>query len=417
MKSRILSKRCIASVCSFGVWGGDNDVHTDLTVKFPIDHPSFSTFVKLGIIGITVPALPSLTRLLAQFVPSAPVSPSENPLTLMNLPVPVRMAFHDRRRWLQAVSTATFSACWASEAGGTAGSENRHLAASSSSIQMEPGRGGYIDAHSHIWTRDITNYPLSGGAKLEDLDPPSFTWDELLVLLKHHLVDRVVLIQHHKFYGFDNRYMTDAVTQVHDLFRVVGMVDDQSSSPDLQMRALLKRGVTGFRITSWIRGRKWLSGPGMDSMWRCAADTGQSICCLMDPPYLASLNAMCRRHPGTKVVIDHFARIGADGIIRQRDVKRLCRIARHRNTHVKISAYYALGKKKAPYMDLVPMIRQLLDAFGPHRLMWASDSPYQLQDGHTYASSLALVRDRLEFLSAGDRDLLLRGTAARVYWL
>ena len=27
--------------------GGDNDVHADFTVKFPIDHPSAPTFVKL----------------------------------------------------------------------------------------------------------------------------------------------------------------------------------------------------------------------------------------------------------------------------------------------------------------------------------------------------------------------------------
>ena len=335
----------------------------------------------------------------------------------MDLSLPVRMAFHNRRSWLQVASTATFSACWHHASGGAAGSENRLLAASSSSSQIEPDPAGFIDAHSHIWTRDLGNYPLSGGATIEDLDPASFTTEELLALLSQHGVSRVVLIQHHKFYGFDNRYMTDATAQHPDHFRVVGMVDELSPSPDLTMRALKEQGVTGFRITSWIRGRKWLSGPGMESMWRCAADTGQAICCLMDPPYLASLDAMCRRHPDTTVVVDHFAQIGVDGVIRQRDLNRLCRLARHRNTHVKLSAYYALGRKKAPYLDLVPMIRQLLDAFGPHRLMWASDSPYQLQDGHTYASSLALVRDHLDFLSVGDRDLLLRDTAARVYWL
>jgi predicted TIM-barrel fold metal-dependent hydrolase len=275
---------------------------------------------------------------------------------------------------------------------------------------------GYIDAHSHIWTPDVSRYPLSGGAKLEELDPKSFTTDELLSLISKHDVTRVVLIQHHKFYGFDNRYMTDATALHPSRFRVVGMVDDRAADPDLKMRALKEQGVSGFRITSWIRGRKWLSGAGMESMWRCAAQTRQAICCLMDPPFLPSLDGMCQKHPETPVVIDHFARIGVDGTIRQRDVKRLCQLARHRNTHVKISAYYALGKKKPPYLDLIPMIRQLLDAYGPRRMMWASDSPYQLQDGNTYGSSLALVRDRLDFLSAAERDWLLRGTADRVYW-
>ena len=315
-----------------------------------------------------------------------------------------------RRRWLQAASCATFLAGWDRTPFSSREARAADMTASYGT------NDGYIDAHSHIWTRDIDRYPLSGGAVLNDLDPPSFNTDELLTLIGGHGVSRVVLIQHHKFYGFDNRYMTDATRLNPERFRVVGMVNDQEPNPDTTMRSLLEQGVTGFRITSWIRGRKWLHGPGMEAIWRCAAETRQAICCLMDPPFLPSLDAMCRKHPDTPVVIDHFSRIGVDGAIRSRDVKQLCRLSRHRNTHVKLSAYYALGKKQPPYLDLLPMIRQLLDAFGPERLMWASDSPYQLQDGNSYADSLSLVRDRLDFLSDGDRDWLLRRTANHVYW-
>jgi predicted TIM-barrel fold metal-dependent hydrolase len=115
-------------------------------------------------------------------------------------------------------------------------------------------------------------------------------------------------------------------------------------------------------------------------------------------------------------VIDHFARIGVDGTIRDRDLAALCRLARHPKTFVKLSAFYALGAKKSPYLDLVPMIRRLLDAFGPERLMWATDCPYQVQEDHTYADSIALVRDRLEDLSEGDRQWLLRKTAEKVFF-
>jgi predicted TIM-barrel fold metal-dependent hydrolase len=57
-----------------------------------------------------------------------------------------------------------------------------------------------------------------------------------------------------------------------------------------------------------------------------------------------------------------------------------------------------------------------LDAFGPERLMWASDAPYQLGRGHTYEDSIALIRDRIEFLSDGDREWLLCKTAERVFF-
>ena len=80
--------------------------------------------------------------------------------------------------------------------------------------------------------------------------------------------------------------------------------------------------------------------------------------------------------------------------MREEDLAALCRLARHRNTFVKVSAFYALGQKKPPYTDLGPLIRRLLDAFGRERLMWATDCPYQVQGEHTYSDSIELVRSR-----------------------
>ncbi len=119
---------------------------------------------------------------------------------------------------------------------------------------------------------------------------------------------------------------------------------------------------------------------------------------------------MCKAHPETPVVIDHLCRIGNEGPIRDADVDALCAMAKHARVHVKVGAFYALGAKKAPYLDLVPMIEKVVKAFGPRRCMWESDSPYQIRDG-TYRDSIDLVRTRLRFLSDEDRDWLLRRTA------
>jgi predicted TIM-barrel fold metal-dependent hydrolase len=165
-----------------------------------------------------------------------------------------------------------------------------------------------------------------------------------------------------------------------------------------------------------MHGEKWLEGPGMESLWKTAAETGQVMCCLIDPSHIAQVAAMCGRHQGTPVVIDHFARIGADGTIRDDDVKALCDLARHKRVSVKLSAYYALGRKQPPYEDLIPLIRRVLDAYTPERCMWASDAPYQVSPPHTYAASIALIRDRLPRLSEGDKALLLAKTAERVFF-
>ena len=62
------------------------------------------------------------------------------------------------------------------------------------------------------------------------------------------------------------------------------------------------------------------------------------------------------------------------------------------------------------------MIRQLRDAYGAERLMWATDCPYQVQEGHTYGDSVALIRDRLDFLSEDEKASILRKTAEKVFF-
>jgi predicted TIM-barrel fold metal-dependent hydrolase len=62
------------------------------------------------------------------------------------------------------------------------------------------------------------------------------------------------------------------------------------------------------------------------------------------------------------------------------------------------------------------MIRRVLDAFGPERCMWASDAPYQIEPPNSYAASIELIRDRLDGVSAGDKEWLLRKTAEKVFF-
>ena len=102
-------------------------------------------------------------------------------------------------------------------------------------------------------------------------------------------------------------------------------------------------------------------------------------------------------------------------------MERLLKLADSAEVNVKLSAFYALGAKKPPYDDLAPMMRRLRDAYGAKRLMWATDCPYQLDQGpageaHSYEASLELVRDRLDFLSREERLDILRNTARRVFF-
>ena len=322
----------------------------------------------------------------------------------MRTVLPFRLDDCSRRQWLQMLAAAGVSAV------------AMRLNADEVPGQRAVDTSAPIDAHVHVWTPDTERYPLAAGFRRDEMKPPRFTPEQLFEHARPCGVGRVVLIQM-SFYGFDNSYMLDTIRRFPGVYAGVAVIDD--SSPDLrsQMRALARQGVRGFRIYPRnLPVDRWLDSEEMQSMWKGGADEDLAMCHLVNPDALAAIDRMCERFPNTLVVIDHFARIGVDGTIRSRDVDALCRLARHRKTYVKLSAFYALGSKKSPYDDLIPMIRRLLDAFGAERLMWATDCPYQVQEGHTYADSIGLIRDRLDGLSQGDRDWLLRRTAEKVFF-
>ena len=279
------------------------------------------------------------------------------------------------------------------------------------------GHEGFIDAHVHVWTPDTEKYPLDAGYKKEtSMIPPSFKPEELFAHCRPQGVSRIVLIQM-SFYKYDNRYMLDMMEQYRGIFSGVAIVDENQPDVIDRMKQFAAKGVRGFRlVTTKEKAEAWAQSAGMNAMWKYAADANLSMCLLANPDALPAVQSMCKTHPKTRVVIDYFARIGMKGEVQQSDLDALCRLADFEKTYVKTSAFYALGAKKAPYTDLAPMIRRLRDAYGAKRLMWASDCPFQVQEGHTYADSIALVRDRLDFISAEEKSWLLRKTAESVFF-
>ncbi|MDE2754971.1 MAG: amidohydrolase family protein, partial [Acidobacteriota bacterium] len=138
---------------------------------------------------------------------------------------------------------------------------------------------------------------------------------------------------------------------------------------------------------------------------------------LMSPPDLPELDRMCRRHPQTPVIIDHLCLIGRLGTFPEEQIAALCAMAGHPAVMVKIGAFYALGAKKPPYLEQLPLIRRVVEAFGPERCMWESDCPLQaLEPPNTFEAAVALIQDHADFLSESDKDQILVKTAENFFF-
>jgi predicted TIM-barrel fold metal-dependent hydrolase len=270
----------------------------------------------------------------------------------------------------------------------------------------------WIDAHVHVWTDDLAAYPLAPGVRKEQMNPPRFTPQDLFAQCEPVGVRRINLIQM-SWYLYDNRYMLDVIRQYPGRFAGTAIIDP--TSPDLpgQMRRLSDAGVRAFRIYPSLAGRKstdWLQPEGYTTMFRAGADLNLAMSCLINPPDLPELDRMCRRFPETPIIIDHLCRVGINGRVDSAELDALCRMSRHRRIMVKVGAFYALGTGKPPYDDLQPMIRQVVEAFGPQRCMWETDSPWEVVRG-SYAASLTLIRDRCTSLPPENKRHIPRPTA------
>ena len=273
----------------------------------------------------------------------------------------------------------------------------------------------FIDTHVHLWTDNLREYPLAYSFTPQQMKPNLFLPEDILRLARPSGVNRVILVQM-SYYGFDNSYMVDVIRRFPQTFRGIAVIDWRERNPAATMKELAKEGIRGFRIyPDGASSSRWLDGNGFDAIFRCSAQERLAICPLVDPDALLAIDQQCQKFPDTPVIIDHIARIGMHGNIKDRDIRALCMLARHPHVQVKISAFYALGEKRPPHVDLANLISSVYEAFGPNRLMWGSDCPFQIAD-ETYEDSISLIRDLLPFLSAEDKDWMLRRTAEELFF-
>ena len=268
----------------------------------------------------------------------------------------------------------------------------------------------WIDTHIHIWTQDTDKYP---GNDLSDFDPKEFMPETLLRHARPSGVSRIVMVQIGN-YGPDNSILTDTIERFPGVFGGIGQVDHEGQTIESDMKGLLEEGITGFRIGAGADVDTWLQHSGYETMFKVAAQTGQAICPITHPPGVPEIDRMCGEYPETTVVIDHMTRLAEMQPANDHNINQLCDLARFPNVYVKISRLHSQGKKTPPYEDLIPVINRIIDAFGPDRLMWGSDSPYQVVLA-TYEDSISLVRDKLG-LSETDKQKILNDTPAKLFF-
>ena len=218
------------------------------------------------------------------------------------------------------------------------------------------------------------------------------------------------------FYGYNPAYAVAAAERHPGRFASSPRLDNRAADLAARMRDLRARpGVVGIRVVFLTDAEaNELRMGGYDDLWG-EAERQQLPVFVFCPSLFAEIAEVARQHPGLQLIVDHFGLpqpplMDADPEPFQA-LPQLLALAELPNVAVKFSGAPTLSSEPFPFADLWPHLRRVVDAFGPERLIWASD--YQRVKGHTYAEALGFVRHTDE-LTDMEKEWILGKAARRV---
>jgi L-fuconolactonase len=282
-----------------------------------------------------------------------------------------------------------------------------------------------IDAHLHLFEAVSDEFPRD---VFEPLIPPerSAPAEALLVEMEQAGVDQavVVAVSHH------DEYLRHVLTAYPARFAGVAVArpDTADQVADLHRR-VETLGIQGLRVFS-------LGDPAADPesqplfpVLAAMAELGVKLWFYAEVAQVVLLDRLLELLPDLVVVMNHLGfcpsiwdemRVDEHGRPRfdvslpPASLDTVARLARYPNVYVLMSGEYAFTATAYPYADLRPVVERVYQAFGPKRMMWASDYPW-INSEPGYAETLALVDHHLPEITAAERLAIRGGTAAGLF--
>lgn len=286
-------------------------------------------------------------------------------------------------------------------------------------------RAGIVDAHAHVF-RPAAIYPRG----VDQLAPASrdAPVQDLLEIMADNGVDATVLVP---LDAHDN-YVAHVLVEYPKTFAAIAV----ATSAELQVGGA--RGVESLR-----RRRNWFGFHGLRTQWlgepghpvtdsptlpilRYLADQGLLLWTYLPPDQLPLLSEVVRELPELRVVLNHlgfcphnmrvdeYRRPRFDDPFPEATVQQVLRLSESSGVHLMLSGQYALSSQGPPYPDLFRVTRRLAEAYGPRRILWASDYPW-IRDVPGYRAMLDVIPAVLPDLDSDDLARVLGGNARSLF--
>lgn len=232
-------------------------------------------------------------------------------------------------------------------------------------------------------------------------------------------LERAVLVQRGRAYGFDNSYVCDMAVAHPGRFRAVCSIDARDPRCGEQVAYWTRtRGGSGIRLMEPSKGAElsWLGGDTARHAWRVASDFAVPVAVHFFPwnrlAGLMLLESVLQEFPRVTVILDGVSGLAVEAGPPDFGVDDpLKRVAAFERVCAKLTNI-TLARLDAARGTSGQLVRRLMDLFGAERMMWGSDL---VSAADTYSRAVERVRAAAEALTYPDLRCLLHATAARVY--
>jgi L-fuconolactonase len=278
-----------------------------------------------------------------------------------------------------------------------------------------------VDSHVHAFASVSERFPRD----VHELYPPELEApaERLLAKMEDAGVDRAVLVplSHH------DDYLTECLRRFPGRFAGIGLQPPGEPSVDAYRSRRERVGLQGLRLFG-------LGDPATTEIesLRCfpllveLARAGDKLWFYGGRAQMELLERVLGALPELTVVLNHLGYWPSALSIDEHGRPRFSRpyshdnlgatlgLARFARVHVLFSGLYAFARRPWPYEDVRPVSEALLEAFGPGRLLLATDFPWTAaQPGYT--QTLRTLDAQLPDLGAQERSRIRGANAADLF--
>eukprot|EP00897_Mesotaenium_endlicherianum_P004750 jgi/Mesen1/4302/ME000022S03589 len=258
-----------------------------------------------------------------------------------------------------------------------------------------------IDTHLHVWAspEEAEEYPYFPGQE------PTMRGDVdfLVENMRSAGVEGALIVQpiNHKF---DHSYVASAIQRYPGKFVGCCLADPTEGGGGVQELERLLTQMT--------------NGVGK-AMFQRAGELGAPVgfmCFKGLMLHIDEIEELCAEFPGTKVLMDHFGFCKPPSNEEEEAaLERLLGLSRYPQVYVKASAFFRVSREAFPYRDTWPLVRQLVAAYGPGRIMWGSDFPFVVDEcGYANAWQVLPQTDLEGEVLTDEEARMVMGGAARL---